>query len=145
MIIYINIQFFKSAEIVERVKTTSAGYRPVPADRGDIYASDGSLLATSLHYYVVGMDLNSKALTDKNFNEYLNPLCDSLSSLLGEKSSAQYRTELIQARKARKSWYKISNKLPYPEFKKLRSFPLFELGRYKSGLVYKKEIKGEKP
>ena len=141
----VNIQFFKSSEIVERVKTTSAGYRPVPADRGDIYASDGSLLATSLHYYVVGMDLNSKALTDKNFNEFLNPLCDSLSSLLGNKSSAQYRAELVRARKAKKSWYKISNKLTYPQFKKLRKFPLYELGRYKSGLVYKKFIKREKP
>lgn len=141
----VNIQFFKKSEIVEQVKTTSAGYRPVPADRGDIYASDGSLLATSLHYYVVGMDLNSKALTDKNFNEYLTPLCDSLASLIGNKSSEQYRRELVQARKTKKSWYKISNNLTYPEFKKLRNFPLYKLGRYKSGLVYKKYIKREKP
>jgi cell division protein FtsI (penicillin-binding protein 3) len=141
----VNIQFFKSAEIIDRVKTTSAGYRPVPADRGDIYASDGSLLATSLHYYVVGMDLNSSALTNKNFNKFLDPLCDSLSSLLGVKSSAQYRSELVQARKAKKRWYRISNKLTYPQFKKLRKFPLYELGRYKSGLVYRKFIKREKP
>jgi cell division protein FtsI (penicillin-binding protein 3) len=141
----VNIQFFKSSEIIERVKTTSAGYRPVPADRGDIYASDGSLLATSLHYYVVGMDLSSKALTDDNFNQFLNPLCDSLSALLGVQTSDQYRKQLISARKARKGWYKISNKLTYPQFKKLRKFPLFKLGRYKSGLVFKKFIKREKP
>jgi cell division protein FtsI (penicillin-binding protein 3) len=141
----VNIQYFKADEIVERVKTTSAGYRSVPADRGDIYASDGSLLATSLHYYEVGMDLDSKALTDKNFNKYLDPLCDSLSALLGKKSSAQYRKELISARKARKGWYRISKEINYPQFKRLRGFPLFSLGRYKSGLVYKKEIKRKMP
>jgi cell division protein FtsI (penicillin-binding protein 3) len=75
----------------------------------------------------------------------LNPLCDSLANLLNEKTSDQYRKELIQARKARKGWYKISNKLTYPQFKKLRDFPLYTLGRYKSGLVYKKYIKREKP
>ncbi|MFT6746200.1 MAG: cell division protein FtsI (penicillin-binding protein 3) [Glaciecola sp.] len=141
----VNIQYFKSAEIVERVKTTSAGYRPVPADRGDIYASDGSLLATSLHNYIVGMDLHSKALTNENFNLYLGPLCDSLSVLLGEKSSDQYKVELVQARKERRGWYKISNEMTYPQFKRLRKFPLYELGRYKSGLVYKKEIVRERP
>lgn len=140
-----NIQNIKNEEIAQRVKLTSAGYRPVPADRGDIYASDGSLLATSLHYYVVGMDLDSKALTDENFAEYLKPLCDSLHALLPNKESAVYQKELIDARKARKRWYKISNQLTYPEFKRLRSFPLFKLGRYKSGLVYTKEIKRKKP
>lgn len=141
----VNIQFVNSATILEKVKTTSAGYRAVPADRGDIYASDGSLLATSLHYYVVGMDLNSKALTDDNFNEFLSPLCDSLARLIPKKSASKYRQELLSARKSRKNWYKLSDDLTYPEFKRLRAFPLFELGRYKSGLVYRKEVRREKP
>lgn len=141
----VNIQMINRAEIIKNVKTTSAGYRPVAADRGDIYSSDGSLLATSLHYYVVGMDLTSKALTEDNFNEFLAPLCDSLAGLIGKKTSTRYRQELLSARKNKKQWYKLSDNLTYPEFKRLRQFPLFELGRYKSGLVYRKEVRREKP
>ncbi len=141
----VNIQFFATEKILNQVKTTSAGYRPVLAERGDIYASDGSLLATSLHYYLVGMDLTSRALTPENFIEFIPPLCDSLETLGLGKTSEEYRSELIQARKDSSGWYRISKNLTYPEFKRLRKFPLFKLGRYKSGLVYKKFIKREKP
>ena len=141
----VNLQLFKKDAVINEVKTTSAGYRPVEADRGDIYASDGSLLATSLHYYLVGLDLNSKALTDENFNAHVSALSDSLAALVGEYSAGEYRRLLIGARKAKTRWFKISNGLTYPEFKRLRSFPLIELGKYKSGLVYKKYVKREKP
>lgn len=143
------IQWFESDIVVKSVAQTSAGYRPVTADRGDIYATDGSLLATSLTYYIVGMDLTSKALTDDNFNENLSALCDSLATLsskkMHSKTAKQYREELIKARKKKKSWYKISDDLSYPEFKRLKNFPLFKMGRYKSGLAYTKYIKREKP
>ena len=141
----VSLQLFKKDLVINEVKTTSAGYRPVEADRGDIYASDGSLLATSLHYYLVGLDLNSKALTDENFNEHVTALSDSLANLVGEYSGAEYRKQLILARKEKRTWFKISNGLTYPEFKRLRAFPLIELGKYKSGLVYKKYVKREKP
>ena len=96
----VKIQWFESKEIVKSVAQTSAGYRPVTADRGDIYATDGSLLATSLTYYNVGMDLSSKALTDENFNKYLSALCDSLATLSSKKmitkTAKQYRAELVK-------------------------------------------------
>ena len=145
----VKIQWFESKEIVKSVAQTSAGYRPVTADRGDIYATDGSLLATSLTYYNVGMDLSSKALTDENFNKYLSALCDSLATLSSKKmitkTAKQYRAELVKARKKKKSWYQISPDLSYPEFKRLKEFPLFKLGRYSSGLAYTKDVKREKP
>ena len=141
----INIQFFKKEEIIKNVAITNAGYRKVPATRGDIYAYDGSLLATSLDIYTVGMDLSSGALTDENFNKYLEPLCDSLHALLPKKTAKKYRDELINARKKRVKWYKIDDKMSYLDFKRLQKFPLFELGKYKSGLAYSKEIKRKQP
>lgn len=141
----INIQFVKKDEIVKKVAITNSGYRKVPATRGDIYAYDGSLLATSLEVYTVGLDLSSGALTDENFNTYLEALCDSLHALLPNKTSRKYREELLNARKKKVKWYKIDNSMSYLNFQRLKKFPLINLGKYKSGLVYSKEIKRKQP
>lgn len=141
----VNIQYFQKDKILSQVSSTTAGYQKVKANRGDIYAYDGSLLATSLNYYIVGMDLGSEALTDENFNKHLDALCDSLSAMYLDKSKGKFREELINARKKRQRWYKIDNSMAYNDFERLKKFPLFNLGRYKSGLVYRKFIKREKP
>jgi cell division protein FtsI (penicillin-binding protein 3) len=141
----VNIQFFSKDKVLDSVSSKVAGYRKVEAIRGDIYAQDGSLLATSLDHYIVGFDFSSKALTDENFNKYVDALADSLHVLLPEKSADTYRSEMIAARKARSNWYKLHNEMTYPDFKKLLEFPLVELGRYKSGLVYRKRILRKKP
>ena len=72
----VNIQFFSKDKVLESVSSKVAGYRDVEASRGDIYAQDGSLLATSFDHYVVGFDFSSKALTDENFNKYIDALAD---------------------------------------------------------------------
>lgn len=141
----VNIQLFQKEAIIANVSATNSGYKKVKANRGDIYAQDGSLLATSLNYYTVGMDMSSVALIDKNFNENLEALADSLHQLIPEKSAKKFRDELITARKKKVRWYKIKNDMSFLDFERLKNFPLFELGRYKSGLVFSQYVKREKP
>ena len=54
----------------------------IPANRGNVYAADGSLLATSIPKY----DLRFDALTPTTttFEKYLKPLSDSLSKYSGK-------------------------------------------------------------
>ena len=141
----VNLQFFQAKEIKKSVVAKVADYREVEANRGDIYSSDGSLMATSMTFYMVGMDCSSKALTDKNFNENIAALSDSLSALLGKKSGNQYRRELEHCRKTKKRWYKLHDGLTYTQFKRLKSFPLFNKGKYESGLVYTRKIERKRP
>ena len=92
----INNQFLKTEKVMDNVKTTTVKTRTFPAKRGDLYAKDGSLLATSLTYYEVGLDLTSPAIVKDTLNKYLHGLADSLESLIGEKSSSDYyRLSLI--------------------------------------------------
>ena len=67
--------------------------------RGNLYADDGSLLATSVTRY----DIRFDALTpkDKIFKTYLNSLSDSLSVLLG-KPSVYYQNLFRKARAQKK-------------------------------------------
>ncbi len=141
----INIQFLKTDKVIENVKTTTVKKRTFPAKRGDLYAKDGSLLATSLTYYEVGLDLTSPAIIEDTLNKYVNVLADSLESLIGQKSSSQYYRDILAAYKDSVRWYSLSRGLNYPEFQKLKTFPFINQGRLKSGLVYSKHTKRKKP
>tara|TARA_B100000795_G_scaffold270053_1_gene262275 strand:- start:7471 stop:9558 length:2088 start_codon:yes stop_codon:yes gene_type:complete len=141
----VNIQIFKGNEILNNVKTTSTKRRSFPAERGDLYAKDGSLLATSLTYYDVGLDLTSKAMSGDTLSKYINELSDSLASLIGGKTSTQYKQEILSAYKNKIRWYQIHREVNYPDFKKLKKFPFINKGRYKSGLAYSKYTKRKKP
>lgn len=141
----VNIQIFKGDEIVKNVKTTSTKRRSFPAERGDLYASDGSLLATSLTYYDVGLDLTSKAMSEDTLRKYVQALSDSLANLIEGKSSRQYYEEILSAYKNKVRWYQIHREINYPDFKKLKQFPFINKGRYKSGLAYSKYTKRKKP
>ncbi len=141
----VNIQIFKGDEIVKNVKSTATKRRSFPAERGDLYARDGSLLATSLTYYNVGLDLSSSAMNDDTLAKYVSSLSDSLASLIEGKSSKQYSQEILNGRKNKVRWYAIHKELNYPDFKKLKKFPFIKQGRYKSGLAYSKYTKRKKP
>lgn len=141
----VNIQFFKGSEVVENVKTTSTKRRSFAAERGDMYAQDGSLLATSLTYYNVGLDLTSSAIKRDTLVKYIKPLSDSLANLIEGKTSKQFSREILNAYKNKARWYKIHKELNYPDFKKLKRFPFINQGRYASGLAYSKFPKRKKP
>tara|TARA_B100001778_G_scaffold79341_2_gene64089 strand:+ start:817 stop:2898 length:2082 start_codon:yes stop_codon:yes gene_type:complete len=141
----INIQFLKTDKVIENVKTTTVKKRTFPAKRGDLYAKDGSLLATSLTYYEVGLDLTSPAIIEDTLNKYVHSLADSLESLIGKKSSGEYYRDILTAYKDSVRWLLLSRGLNYPEFQKLKTFPFINQGRLKSGLAYSKYTKRKKP
>ena len=53
----------------------------IPPHRGDIYASDMRLLASSVPYYEIRMDLKTPSLTDRAFYNNVDSLALSLSNL----------------------------------------------------------------
>ena len=48
----------------------------IPAERGNIYSVDDRLLATSLPYFELHMDLASPAMTDQIFDDNVGPLAE---------------------------------------------------------------------
>ncbi len=141
----VNIQFLKVDKVIENVKTTTVKKRTFPAKRGDLYAKDGSLLATSLTYYEVGLDLTSPAIVKDTLSKYAKSLADSLQSLIGVRTSSEYYRGIIEAYNSSDKWFLLSKGLDYPEFQKLKTFPFINQGRLKSGLAYRKFTKRKKP
>jgi len=94
-----NIQWVEGDYYRQLAKERSVKNFVIPANKGNIYSADGSLLATSIPNYLIRFD--ALAPTDVNFNTHINDLADSLSVLLG-KSSNEFRTKLTRARTQKK-------------------------------------------
>lgn len=141
----VNIQFIKTERVQVAVKSTNVKEREFPAKRGDLYAKDGSLLATSLTYYEVGLDLTSPSINEDTLTKYIGALSDSLARLIGKRTAKEYYRGITESYKNSDRWYSLSRGLNHPEFQKLKQFPFINQGRLKSGLAYRKYTKRKKP
>lgn len=122
---------------------------PVKPKRGNIYASDGRLMASSIPTYHIYMDMRVPALHEKEgklFNENIDSVAICLSKLFKDKPSSEYKTALTNAYKRKDGRFSLYPKrIPYYQLKELQSLPLFRLGRYKSGLIYDEYVQRVKP
>jgi cell division protein FtsI (penicillin-binding protein 3) len=110
----------------------------IPAERGTIYSEDGQMLSTNMPRFDIYIDFRVAPLHDKNgklFREKIDTVCDSLAYLFKDKSHFQYKEELTKAFEANEGNYELKKKIDYHEYLKITGFPLFKLGRYKSGLI----------
>lgn len=114
----------------------------IPANRGNVYSVDGSLLATSIPKYDIRIDaLQPKQET---FEANLKPLCDSLSKYSG-KPSAVWQQNIRKARANKNRYYLLGRNLGYSEYIRFRNFPMLELGAIRGGLIVEQNTKREHP
>jgi cell division protein FtsI (penicillin-binding protein 3) len=141
----VNLQFVQGEHWREKANHLTIDYKSIEAVRGNIYASDGSLLATSIPKYEVRFDANTDALTDKIFNENIDSLAFCLSQVFSEKSKIQFLAELVAARKKGARYHLIKRNVKYTELKLIKGFPIFRKGKYKGGFIYTQQNKRAKP
>ena len=101
------IQFSEGDFWREKAKSLTTQYINIEAVRGNIFAADGSLLATSLPFYEVGMDVNTDYLTDELFRQNSDSLAFCLSKLFGDKSKKEYYKMLNDARRSNERYLLI--------------------------------------
>lgn len=137
----IYIQFISE----ERIKSDDL-YKVIETEamRGSILAHDGRPIATSIPYYEVRMDC--VAPVDSVFNKYIKGLSTSLSTLFKDKSASAYEKEIKEARKNQKKYLRIGNRnISYTEMKELVEFPMFNLGKFRGGIILEESFKRVKP
>jgi cell division protein FtsI (penicillin-binding protein 3) len=114
----------------------------IPANKGNVYSADGSLLATSIPNYNIRFD--AMAPKAEAFDKNVNSLSDSLSKMLGKPSSF-YNTQLRMARSNKNRYLLVARDLSYTEYTKIKSFPLFNLGANKGGIITEQVTVREHP
>jgi cell division protein FtsI (penicillin-binding protein 3) len=127
-----NIQWVHGEHYRKLAKQNTIKTFVVPANKGSIYSSDGSLLAISIPEYTIAF--NATIPSDKNFNEKVDSLSTSLSKLFG-KSKSHYYSILTKSKQLKRRYVVIQNKVNYSNYMLVKKMPLFKLGSYKSGLI----------
>ena len=107
----------------------------MPASRGDILASDGRLLASSVPYYTIYMDTRSTGMAGSTWSSGINGLSAGLSRLVGERSAAGWKSVITEARRKGDRYFLIKRKVNYETLKRLKELPVFREGQYKGGMV----------
>ncbi|WP_437823769.1 penicillin-binding protein [Tenacibaculum mesophilum] len=102
------------------------------ANRGNVYAADGNLLATSMSKFTIRMDV--VAVDSEIFEKNIRALSESLSGLLG-KSASYYQKKLRNAKKRRNRYLLIARNVGYNDYVKMKSFPIFNRGVYRGGFI----------
>ncbi len=110
----------------------------IPAARGTIYSEDGQMLSTNIPQFDIYIDFRVSPLHEKSgvlFRTHIDSLSMSLAALFKDKSTEKYKEELTKAFEASVGNYELRKKISYREYLQLVKFPLFKLGRYKSGMI----------
>lgn len=135
----ISLQFIQNDKWETELAKYESAEREVKADRGDILDCKGKLLASSIPSYQIHMDMRAGGLTNELFYKNVDSLAICLSRLIKDKSKSQYKNDLLNAHRNGKRYYRvIRRKVSYTEYKKIKKFPLFHLGKNTSGFIAQK-------
>ncbi|REH00411.1 peptidoglycan D,D-transpeptidase FtsI family protein [Flavobacterium aquicola] len=137
-----NIQWVDGNHYRELAKERTVKNFVIPANKGNIYSADGSLLATSIPSYAIRFD--AVAPKTEAFEKNVKLLSDSLGMIL-KKSSSAIQNELRKAREHKNRYYLIAQGLSFTQYMKIKGFPLFNLGAYKGGIIVEQKTIREHP
>ncbi len=116
----------------------------IEAVRGNIFDINGNLLATSLPYYEIAVDINAPSIDKKLFEEKIDSLGFMLADLFKDKTAKQYTKLLRKARKSGDRYVVLKRNVPYKDLQTLKTFPIFKKGK-RGGLVTLQTNKRERP
>ncbi|GGN09362.1 penicillin-binding protein [Dyadobacter beijingensis] len=117
----------------------------IPAMRGNIYASDNSLLATSLPYYYVGFD--TKVADSAYFYNHIDELASLLAKNFKENTAEGYKSKIMRYRVSKsKRYLRLKSKeITHLERERLKKWPFFAKDRKGGGGKFETIYKRYKP
>ncbi|NNC34110.1 MAG: transpeptidase family protein [Croceitalea sp.] len=137
-----NIQMVEGETYKELAMQKTERMFTIQPNRGNIYADDGSLLAASVAKYEIRFDANT--VNNKDWNDNIVPLCDSLAQLF--KKPASYYLRMLRKARANKNGYKlIAKNVEYLDYARMRKFPLFKYGPNRGGFMESHRVVREYP
>jgi cell division protein FtsI (penicillin-binding protein 3) len=115
----------------------------VDAERGNIYSEDGLLLCSSVPEFDAYIDFT--VIQKDTFNKYVDTLATCLAHLFNDQSKTAYKTALQQGFRDSVRYFPLRKKMPYYDYEALRSFPVFNKGSRRGGLITESKTKRVNP
>lgn len=137
-----NIQWLQGDHFRKLAKDRTVKSFVIPSNKGNVYSYDGSLLATSIPKYTIRFD--AVVPKDELFDTRIDSLADSLAFVL-KRPSNYYQMLLRKARSTKNRYTFIADNLSYTDYVKIKSFPLFNKGANKGGIIIEQKSVREHP
>ncbi|MFV0366107.1 MAG: penicillin-binding protein [Mangrovibacterium sp.] len=127
----------KLAELKERLENET---RIIEANRGNVCADDGSILATSIPYYALRFDLRAEGVV-KNYDRYADEFALDVAKFFGI-SKSEFKRKLDKAYKKGSRWFLIyPEKIDYNRLLEFKALPTMAYSKMGSGFNPQQESK----
>lgn len=132
-----------NSELLERAEQREYRVKTLEASRGNIFSSDGQLMATSIPLYDVFFDY--KAVDSVFFAQNIDSLCLQMADLFPKRNATQWKAFFAEGKARKNRHYKIALNITQTELRQMQNFVIFNRGIYKGGIIYEKKIRREHP
>ena len=136
------IQWAQGEYYVAKLEESTLKSVVLDASRGNIYADDGSILATTDPRYELRWD--SKVVSKSLFDMQKDSLAQGLALLLGGTKTA-FLKKIESAKKRNNRYWLIAKNLTYSQYQTIKDLPIFNLPLYKGGLIVEQQLVREHP
>jgi cell division protein FtsI (penicillin-binding protein 3) len=140
----IHLQLFEK-EKWSKEENSTIGHKVIEPNRGNIYSSDGRLLAVSVPYYEIRMDFQSESFTREIFDRGVDELSKQLADLFKDRHWTTYKQEMVREREKGSRYFLVKRNVTYTQLQKVKQFPIYNLGRYKGGVIYVQQNQRVRP
>ena len=118
--------------------------------RGNILASDGSVLATNLNFYTARIDYRAEKFNEKLFRDTIDALASKMAEHFPVRTAEGWKKHLLKplekVRERRPRAYKLLNGLSHADMETMRTFPFFSIkNRNRNGLIFEKYMRRFNP
>jgi cell division protein FtsI (penicillin-binding protein 3) len=137
----VKLQLGTDDKFREEMSAKNTRIKEIEALRGNIYADDGSLLATSVPKYDVVFDLRADGLTSAVFIAKIDSFSMMMSRMFPERSTSDWKEHFIKHREKRTRYLKIGKDLGFEQIKAIKTWPIARLGKFKGGIWYEEKGK----
>lgn len=137
-----NIQYIQGEKYKQLSTELTIKQDTIYANKGNVYAADGNLLATSMSKYTIRMDV--VAVDTNVFEKNIAALSKELSSMFG-KPVSYFENKLRRAKSRKNRYLLIARNVGYNDYLKMKTFPIFNLGVYRGGFIAEHKTVREHP
>ena len=103
------------------------------ASRGDILSDNGSLLATDVPIFEVGID--PTVIDDSVFNADIEQLSRQLHSMFPKKSAERWKKGLIEAKDKGRRYFLVDLNVTLGQYREMETFAILNKGNLRGGLT----------
>ena len=137
----VKLQLGTDDKFREELSAKNTRVMEIEAMRGNIYADDGSLLATSVPKYDMIFDLRADGLTTKVFLGKIDSFSMMMSRMFPERSASDWKEHFIKHREKRTRYLKIGKDLGFEQVKAIKKWPIARFGKFTGGIWYEEKGK----